>query len=112
MRRKVPDTWWDAVVVGVLMGAAGGVTAALMDGIWSSWSVAHRMFVFVPAWIAGGAVLCLLGRAVHEPRPPTRRTPDGLSPVAPVGHFAHESLEALCDHRTGGARTSAAAHHR
>jgi len=32
MRRKVPDTWWDAVVVGVLMGAAGGVTAASWTG--------------------------------------------------------------------------------
>ncbi|HEX5249901.1 MAG TPA: hypothetical protein VFW14_09570 [Gaiellales bacterium] len=43
MWRRVPDTWWGAVVAGVLMGAAGGVTAALMDGIWNSWSVAHRM---------------------------------------------------------------------
>jgi hypothetical protein len=60
MRRKVPDTWWGAIVVGVLAGAAGGVTAALLDGIGSNDSVAHRMFVFVPAWIAGGVVVYLL----------------------------------------------------
>jgi hypothetical protein len=57
MRRRVTDTWWGAVIVGVLAGATGGVIAALMDGIWSHDSVAHRLFVFVPAWIAGGIVL-------------------------------------------------------
>jgi hypothetical protein len=65
MRRKVPDTWWGAIVVGVLAGAAGGVTAALLDGLGSSDSVAHRMFAFVPGWIAGGVVLCLLKHAYN-----------------------------------------------
>lgn len=63
MRRKVPDTWWGAVVVGVLAGATGGVTAALMDGIWSHDSVAHRLFVFVPGFMAGGVVLYVLMHA-------------------------------------------------
>jgi hypothetical protein len=30
MRRKVPDTWWGAVVVGVLAGGVGGATWAAM----------------------------------------------------------------------------------
>jgi hypothetical protein len=57
--RKVPDTWWGAIIVGVSAGAVGGVTAALVQGIWSNESVAHRMFVAVPSWIAGGVVLCM-----------------------------------------------------
>jgi hypothetical protein len=67
MRRKVPDTWWGAIVVGVLAGAAGGLAGALMDGFWSSDSVAHRLFVFVPAWMAGAVVLYLLKHA-HDLR--------------------------------------------
>jgi hypothetical protein len=59
----MPDTWWGAVIVGVLAGAAGGVIAALMDGIWRSDSLARRVFVFVPAWIAGAVVLYLLKHA-------------------------------------------------
>jgi hypothetical protein len=59
--RKVPDTWWGAIVVGVPVGAVAGVTAALTAGIWSpDNSVAHRLFAFVPGCIAGGVVLCLL----------------------------------------------------
>jgi 4-hydroxybenzoate polyprenyltransferase len=68
MRRKVPDTWWGAIVVGVLAGAAGGVAGALTDGIWSSDSVAHRMAVFVPAAIAGVVVLSLLKHAQNMRR--------------------------------------------
>jgi hypothetical protein len=73
MRRKVPDTWWGAVIVWVLAGATGGVIAARMDGIWSHDSVAHRLFVFVPAWIAGGVVLYLLMHA-RNTRRATRNT--------------------------------------
>jgi hypothetical protein len=51
----MPDTWWGAIVVGVLAGAVAGVTAALLDGIWSNDSVAHHLFVFVPAAIAGAS---------------------------------------------------------
>jgi hypothetical protein len=69
--RKVPDTWWGAVVVGVLTGAVGGVTAALLSAIWSSDSVAHLLFVSVPAFMAGGVVFFLLLRA-HEMRRPRR----------------------------------------
>jgi uncharacterized membrane protein YeaQ/YmgE (transglycosylase-associated protein family) len=72
MQRKVPDAWWGAIVVGVLAGAAGGITAALMDGIWSSNSVAHRLFVFVPSWIAGAVVLFLFFHAHNMRR--TRQT--------------------------------------
>jgi hypothetical protein len=68
MRRKMPDNWWGAIVVGVLAGAAGGVTAGLLYGIWSNDSVAHRLFVFVPAWIAGGVVLYVLNHAQNKSR--------------------------------------------
>jgi hypothetical protein len=63
MRRKVPDTWWGAITVGVLAGAVAGVTGALVDGIWISDSAAHGLFVFVPAAIAGFVALCLLRHA-------------------------------------------------
>ena len=87
---KVPDTWWGAVVVGVLMGAAGGVTAALMDGIWSSDSVAHRLFVAVPGWMAGCVVLCMLKHAhdlSHARRQvyDARRRPSGSDSVSGGG---------------------------
>jgi hypothetical protein len=51
----------------VLSGVAGGVAGALTDGIWSSDSVAHRLFVFVPAAIAGVVVLSLFMHA-HNAR--------------------------------------------
>ena len=63
MRRKVPDTWWGAIIVGALAGGAGGITFALLNAIWSDDSVAHLMFVNVPAWIAGGIVLYVLVHA-------------------------------------------------
>jgi len=56
MRRKVPDTWWGAIVVGVVAGSVGGATAALAD-IWSNDSLAHRLFAFVPGGAAGFVVV-------------------------------------------------------
>jgi hypothetical protein len=62
MRRTVPDTWWGAIVVGVVAGSVGGATAALAD-IWSNDSLAHRLFAFVPGGAAGFVVFCLLMHA-------------------------------------------------
>jgi hypothetical protein len=39
-----------------------------MDGIWSPDSLAQRLVVFVPAWIAGSVVLYLLIHAQNARR--------------------------------------------
>lgn len=60
MRKKRPETWWGAALVGVLAGGVGGAIYALLSDIGSSWSLAHHAFVAIPAGMAGGAVLYVL----------------------------------------------------
>jgi hypothetical protein len=60
MRRKALDTWWGAVVVGVVAGGVAGAIYALLSDIGSSWSLAHHAFVAIPAGMAGGVVFYLL----------------------------------------------------
>jgi hypothetical protein len=60
MRRKVPDTWWGAVIVGVLAGGAAGVVWALMTAAMDSVSLPHLLFVVVPTAMVGFVMLSQL----------------------------------------------------
>ena len=60
MRRKVPDTWWGAVVVGVLAGGVGGATWAVMTAAMDSESLSRLLVVAVPTAMVGFVMLSLL----------------------------------------------------
>jgi hypothetical protein len=60
MRRKVPDTWWGAVVVGVLAGGAGGVVWAVMTSAMDSESLPRLLLVALPTAMVGVVMLSLL----------------------------------------------------
>jgi hypothetical protein len=60
MRRKVPDTWWGAVGVGVLAGGAGGVVWAVMTAAMDSEPLPRLLFVAVPTAMVGVVMLSLL----------------------------------------------------
>ena len=60
MRGKVPDTWWGAVVVGVLAGGAGGVVWAVMTAAMGSEPLPHLLFFAVPTAMVGFVMLSLL----------------------------------------------------
>ena len=60
MRRKVPDTWWGAVVVGVVAGGAGGVVWAVMKAAMDSEPLPHLLVVAVPTAMVGVVMLSLL----------------------------------------------------
>jgi hypothetical protein len=60
MRRKVPDTRWGALVVGVLAGGAAGVVWAVMTAAMDSASLPHLLFVVVPTAMVGFVMLSLL----------------------------------------------------
>ena len=60
MRRKVPDTWWGAVVVGVLAGGVGGATWAVITAAMDSESLPRLLSVAVPTAMVGFVMLSLL----------------------------------------------------
>ena len=60
MRRKVPDTWWGAVVVGVVAGGVGGATWAAITAAMDSESLPHLLLAAVPTAMVGVVMLSLL----------------------------------------------------
>jgi hypothetical protein len=63
--RKVPDTWWGAIVVGMLAGSGGGAAMAIFDGVGSPNSMSLRLAHDVPPYIGGVVALCLLKHAYN-----------------------------------------------
>ncbi len=61
----MPDTWWGAVVVGVLAGLAGGVAWAVVGGVGSAHSLPYRLAHDLLPWVAGSVTLCLLKHAYN-----------------------------------------------
>jgi hypothetical protein len=66
--RKVPDTWWGAIVAGVLAGVVGGVAFAIVSGIGDSHSLQYRLQHDVLPFVAGSVVLCMLKHAYNRRR--------------------------------------------
>jgi hypothetical protein len=60
MRRKVPDTRWGALVVGVLAGGVAGVAWAVLTAAMDSESLPHLLVVAAPTAMVGFVMLSLL----------------------------------------------------
>ncbi len=62
------NTWWDAVLAGVMAGVVGGLIWGSLNSIGSSHSVWWEVGHTVPPAMAGGIVFCLILRHNRQER--------------------------------------------